>query len=37
MQLKMETDDMDEELMSPKGVKRTKYVGIYRVNFQVPY
>ncbi|EXL78104.1 hypothetical protein FOPG_07538 [Fusarium oxysporum f. sp. conglutinans race 2 54008] len=24
MQLKMETDDMDEELMSPKGVKRTK-------------
>ncbi|EXK45288.1 hypothetical protein FOMG_03774 [Fusarium oxysporum f. sp. melonis 26406] len=24
MQLKMETDDMDEELMSPKSVKRTK-------------
>ncbi|KAF4344026.1 hypothetical protein FBEOM_2001 [Fusarium beomiforme] len=24
MQLKMEADDMDEELMSPKGAKRTK-------------
>ncbi|KAG5747669.1 hypothetical protein H9Q72_009131 [Fusarium xylarioides] len=24
MQLKMETDDMEEELMSPKGAKRTK-------------
>jgi hypothetical protein len=29
MQLKMEADDVEEELMSPKGAKRTKYVEIH--------